>query len=201
MSNKQQPQVLSRQSQYCCYTWVLKWAKTSFFFLELEWIHVVLYLIRLHLCMTMNDLRGLHICWIMNDPCLCQRTISLWKGIFIFAQRAKNLLNYASLSEFSLGIVVSPTPQKKCCVDILRNCLCIKLKLAVVIILDVMRLGADNVIRNNSCIKIVFSPLFTAKCAFYLKRKGGGGRRWNHDKGIKKDVTSSYFKKRKCLWK
>lgn len=127
------------------------------------------------------------------------------KGIFIFAQRAKNLLNYASLSEFSLGIVVSLThthTQKKCCVDILRNCLCIKLKLAVVIILDVMKLGTDNVIRNNSCIKIVFSPLFTAKCAFYLKRKGEKNkRRWNHDKGIKKDVTSSYLKKRKCLWK
>lgn len=66
----------------------------------------------------------------------------------------------------------------KAIVDIQRNCLCIKLKLAVIIIHRIKRLRANHAIRKSFHISIIISPLFTAKCAVYLKREWKRTKRW-----------------------
>lgn len=59
---------------------------------------------------------------------------------------------------------------KDLAVSIKRNCLCVKFKLAIIIIHIIMRLWANHVLRSSFHIRIIFSTLFTAKCAIYLKR-------------------------------
>lgn len=146
---------------------MFNWATIPVLF-ELDWIHQALHLIKQDQHITMERLQVfvylLNYEWFLH----LQQSNFLTKGIFIFAQWAENWLNYALLSELRLGIIVSP---KTVSLDILRNCLCIKLKLAVVIICKIMRRSADRAVRNGVYIGIIFSPLFPAKRAFCLKRR------------------------------
>lgn len=105
----------------------------------------------------------LYVWWIMNDFSFSALLIS-HEWIFIFAQWAENLC-FTSLTQHWHHCLSEAVEM-----DVLRNCLCIKFKLAAIIIHKIMGLRANYAINKSCCVSIIFSTLFTAKSAVYQKK-------------------------------
>lgn len=122
-----------------------------------------------YLCIsTFNRTRFLNynevfVCLVNNEWLFIFHTATSHEWIFIFAQWAENLC-FTSLTQHWYHCISEAVGM-----DVLRNCLCIKFKLAVIIIQKIMRLRANHAISKGFCITIIFSTLFTAKSTVYLK--------------------------------
>lgn len=103
-----------------------------------------------------------YVWWIINDFSFVAP-----QRLMVFTQWDKNLKLFFNFLTQPWYPYLSEAVGR----DVIRNCLWIKIKLAVIIIQKMTRLRANHVISNSFCINVIFSTLFTSKSTVYLRRE------------------------------